>query len=116
MFPIPLIILILFSTGTAYLLSAATIKNRDLNHIIPFLINFGIWLTPVFYPVTVIPEKYTNLLFLNPMASIIQFFRWCVFNEPINIYILLGFGVAFLTFILGFFYFKSLEDEMIDIL
>lgn len=114
--PFPIFVLVLFSTGTALLLSAATVKNRDLNHIVPFLINFGIWLTPVFYPVTVIPERYGGLLYLNPMSSIIQFFRWCVFDEPINKFITLGFGVGFLTFILGFFYFKSIEDEMVDIL
>lgn len=114
--PFPLFILLLFSIGTAYMLSAATVKNRDLNHIIPFLINFGIWLTPVFYPVTIIPSKFANWLYINPMASIIQFFRWCVFDEPINLYLCLGFGVSLFVFILGFTYFKQTEDEIIDLL
>lgn len=114
--PFPLIILLLFSTGTAFLMSAATIKNRDLNHILPFLINFGIWLTPVFYPVTVIPEKYENLLYINPMASIIQVFRWCVFNEAINVYVLIGAILSVIIFIIGFLYFKKVEDKIVDLI
>lgn len=114
--PIPIFILTLFSIGTALLLSAATIKNRDLNHIIPFLIYFGIWLTPVFYPVTVIPPRYADWLYINPMAACIQLFRWCVFDEPINKYIFLGIAVSFIIFILGFFYFKKVEDKMIDLI
>ncbi len=114
--PIPLVILLLFSTGTAFLLSAATIKNRDLNHVLPFLINFGIWLTPVFYPVTVIPQQYSNFLYLNPMASIIQFFRWCVFDETLNAYAFLGVIVSFIIFVSGFFYFKKVEDKIVDLI
>ncbi|MGB1248851.1 MAG: ABC transporter permease [Chitinophagales bacterium] len=109
-------ILIIFSLGLALILGAATAKNRDLNHIIPFLVNFGIWVTPVFYPVTVIPEQYKNLLYINPMATLIQLFRWCLFDEPISIYAFLGIGVAFLIFLIGFFFFKKVEDKMIDVL
>ena len=96
------------------MLSAATIKNRYLNHIIPFLVNFGIWFTPVFYPISIIPEQYKNLLYLNPMASIIQLFRVCVFNEAFNPYMLLGIALSFLIFIIGFFYFKKMEDHIVD--
>lgn len=116
LFPLILFILILFSLGIALILSAATIKNRDLNHIIPFLINFGIWFTPVFYPVSIIPEQYKNLLYLNPMASILQLFRWCFFNEPINSYVFLGIFISFLIFIVGFFYFKKVEDKIVDVI
>ncbi|MCB9225580.1 MAG: ABC transporter permease [Chitinophagales bacterium] len=114
--PIPIFILTLFSIGTALILSAATIKNRDLNHIIPFLIYFGIWLTPVFYPVTVIPQQYADWLYINPMAAVIQLFRWCVFDEPINKFILIGIALSFIIFGVGFFYFKKVEDKIIDLL
>jgi len=112
--PAIILVLCLFSTGLSFMLSAATIKNRDLNHIIPFLVNFGIWFTPVFYPISIIPEQYKNLLYLNPMASIIQLFRVCVFNEAFNPYMLLGIALSFLIFIIGFFYFKKMEDHIVD--
>ena len=114
--PLPLFTLLLFALGMAYLLSAATIKNRDLHHIVPFIVYFGIWLTPVFYPVTIVPSEYAHWLYLNPMAAVIQLFRWCVFNEAINSYILGGIGISIFIFISGFFYFKSVEDEVIDVL
>lgn len=114
--PIPIFILTLFATGVSLLLAAATVKNRDLNHIIPFLIYFGIWLTPVFYPVSIIPEQYSDWLYINPMAAVIQLFRWCIFGEPINVFILIGIFLSVLVFLSGFFYFKKIEDKMIDLL
>ena len=114
--PFALIPLILFSLGIALLLSAATIKRRDLFHLVPFLINFGIWLTPVFYPVTLIPGEFANLIYLNPVTSVIQFFRWSMFGDPLNPYILIGLLLSFLTFIVGFCFFKAKEDKIIDVL
>lgn len=114
--PFILLPLILISFGLALILSAATIQKRDLFHIIPFLINFGIWLTPVFYPVSLIPEKYASFLFINPIASILQLFRWSLFGEALNPYVLIGLSLSFLIFIIGFYYFKSVEDKIIDVI
>jgi len=114
--PIILLPLILMSLGLALSLSAATIKKRDLFHIVPFLINFGIWLTPVFYPVSLIPAKYASLLYLNPIASILQLFRWSLFGGALNPLVLIGLSLSFLIFIFGFFHFKSKEDKIIDVI
>lgn len=116
LFPIIIIPLILLALGVAMMLSAATIKNRDLFHVIPFLVNFGIWLTPVFYPVSLIPEKYIDFLYLNPIAAVIQLFRWSFFGETLSPFIILGISICFVTFIIGFFYFKKVEDKIIDII
>ena len=112
--PFILLTLCLFSVGLAFILSVATIKNRDLNHIIPFLVNFGIWFTPVFYPVSKIPEQFENFLYLNPLASLIQLFRVTLFNEAFSMYMLLGILISFLTFIIGFGAFKKAEDSIVD--
>ncbi len=114
--PFLLIALSAFALGMAFILSAATVRNRDLNHIIPFLVNFGIWFTPVFYPVTLIPQQFAHLLYINPMASIIQLFRVCVFGEAYIPAMFLGIAVSFLIFILGFFYLKNVEDSIVDYL
>lgn len=114
--PLSLIPIILFALGIAFLLSAVTIKKRDLFHIVPFLINFGIWLTPVFYPVSIIPEKFSSLIYINPVASVIQLFRWSMFGDPLNPYILIGLLLSFLTFITGFVVFKQNEDTIIDVI
>jgi lipopolysaccharide transport system permease protein len=114
--PFIILPLVLMSLGLAFTLSAITIEKRDLFHIIPFLVNFGIWLTPVFYPVSLIPAKYADLLYLNPIACILQLFRWSLFGGALNPLVLVGISLSFLIFIIGFFLFKSKEDKIIDVL
>ncbi len=117
--PFILLPVILFSIGLTLILSALTIKNRDLFHVIPFLVNFGIWFTPVFYPVSIIPQQfsqYKNLIFINPVAASIQLFRWSFFGEPLNEFIFLGVFICFGIFITGFLFFKRTEDKIIDLL
>lgn len=116
---LPVIILpvLFFSIGLALILSALTVRNRDLFHIIPFLVNFGIWFTPVFYPVSVIPEQfsqYKNMIFMNPMAAGIQLFRWSFFGEPLNGFVFIGILISLVCFIIGFFFFKRVEDKITD--
>lgn len=115
---LPLIILptVLFSFGLALFLSSIALKNRDLFHIVPFLVNFGIWFTPVFYPVAIIPENMRNIIFINPVAASIQMFRCCFFNENFNSYIFLGILISFIVFFIGFISFKNNEDKIIDLL
>jgi len=116
LFPIIITPLIMCSLGVALILSATALKKRDIFHIAPFLINFGIWLTPVFYPVTIIPEKFANLIYINPIAASIQLFRWSLFGDPLNSYIIIGLSLSFLIFIIGFFVFKKIDDKIIDVI
>ena len=103
-----------FGLGLALLLSAATIRNRDLHHFVPFLIYFGIWLTPVFYPVTIIPSAYAKWLYVNPMASYIQWFRWGFFSEPIHTFSWTGILLGLIVFFAGIFVFKAQEAKIAD--
>ena len=114
--PLPIVFLVLFSLGIALLMNAITLKNRDLNHLIPFLVNFGIWLTPVFYPISILPEQVENLIFLNPVAACLQLFRWCVFNAPLNVWVFTGLSLSFVTFIVGLLTFKKAENRIIELL
>lgn len=96
-------------------LSALSYRYRDFQHIVPYLVNFGIWLTPVFYPATLIPEKYSYLLYLNPMAGIIEGYRWALLGGPSPSQ---WFGLSFvgilLFFIAGLSYFRKIENTMVD--
>lgn len=115
--PVALLPVLFFSSGITMALSALTVKNRDLFHIVPFLVNFGIWFTPVFYPVSIIPSqyaKYQNMIFVNPMAANVQLFRWCLFGDSLNGFVIVGLLICFLTFIVGFYLFKKTEDKIID--
>lgn len=114
--PFILIPILLFSLGISFILIALTIKNRDLQHVVPFLVNFGVWFSPVFYPVSILPDRYMNYIFINPIAACIQLFRWSFFGEPINSFVFIGIYIGVLVFLIGFFSFKKIEDKIIEYL
>lgn len=116
---LPLFILLNIAVGlsVSIWLSALTIRYRDLHHIVPYVVNFGIWLTPVFFPATLIPDKYSALLYLNPMAGVVEGFRWSIWEHTdFNPMYFIGIGISLLFLVVGVLYFKKVEDEMIDII
>jgi len=116
-FPI-LVILIFFSALSGGIwLSALTYKTRDLHHAIPIILNYGIWLTPVFYPVTIVPENFKFIVFLNPVAGIIEWFRWSLFGGLIpDLNYLYGLIPIFVFLISGIWYFNKIENTIVDTL
>lgn len=96
-------------------LSALTLRYRDFQHFIPYIVNFGIWLTPVFYPTTILPPKYNFVLFFNPMAGIVQGFRWSLLGgEAPDIRYVITFAVMLLIMIFGIIYFRKIEKMVTD--
>ncbi|MCK5471197.1 MAG: ABC transporter permease, partial [Cyclobacteriaceae bacterium] len=78
--PIFILLNILAALSVGIWLSALTIRYRDFQHVIPFMVQFGLYATPVAYPATFVPEKYQFIYNLNPMAGVISGFRWCLFG------------------------------------
>lgn len=113
--PLFLFFNIVSGLGISLWLSALTVKFRDLNHIVPYLVNFGIWLTPVFFPATLVPSNFTFLLYLNPMAGVVEGFRWSMstFNE-FDLNYIFGFVLSLSIFFSGLFFFKSIDDSIVD--
>jgi lipopolysaccharide transport system permease protein len=111
-FPIIMFFIMIFSLGLSLILAASTLRFRDLHHIIPFLVNFGIWFTPVFYPVSLIPEQFKDLIYINPMASMISLARWSLFGETVSYYAFFGIMTAIIFLMLGVVYFKRVEDRI----
>lgn len=115
--PIFISLNIICSLAVGIWLSALTIRYRDFQVIIPFLVQFGIYATPIAYPVSLIESKFHGILFLNPMTGIVQGFRWCLIGgAPPNELSLLSYLMVILLFISGVFYFKKIERVMADIL
>ena len=83
--PVLVAFTILASLGAAYLLSALTAAYRDFRYIIPLMIQSLMFLSPVIYPVALVPERYQWLLGLNPMAGIIDVFRSAILGRPWNV-------------------------------
>ena len=115
---LPFCILLNIITGlsVAIWLSALTVRYRDFLHIIPYLIGFGILVTPVFFPTLMIPEAYKFLIYINPMAGVIAFYRWCILDINFSLNYLIGFIPVIVLFITGLFYFKEIEGTIPDFL
>ncbi|MBK8659417.1 MAG: ABC transporter permease [Bacteroidetes bacterium] len=96
-------------------ISALTFRYRDIQHIAPFVINFSIWLTPVFYPSTVLPDSLNFIMYFNPMALVVAGYRFALGNGQMPDYHLL-LSVIPTLFLLasGLMYFKKVEDEIAD--
>ena len=114
---LPFLIIAIMITGmsVALWLSALTVKYRDFHHLIPYVINFGIWLTPVFYPATIVPDKYSFIIHWNPMAALTETFRWIMLTDavPSSKYCV-GFIPVVFLFVTGLIYFKNVENKISD--
>ncbi|MES2734361.1 MAG: ABC transporter permease [Bacteroidota bacterium] len=97
-------------------LSTLTIRFRDFQYVVPFMVQFGLYATPVGYPASLIPEKYRLLYFLNPMAGVIEGTRWSLFGgEALPGYAYISFGLIFVLFVSSLYYFRRTERVMADI-
>jgi len=99
-------------------ISALTIRYRDFMHIIPFLIQIGLYATPVAYSTLYIPEKYHLLYYsLNPMVGVVEGFRWSIIGQgTIHPYTFVSLGIVVVLFITSLMYFKKVEKIMADII
>lgn len=90
-------------------------KKRDLIHILPFIVYFGIWFTPVFFSTRILPERLEFLMDLNPIANVVNLWRWMLFETtPFKTYWLISFIVVLFFVITGMFYYNSKESKFSD--
>ena len=114
-FPLFLLLNILMGLSIAIWLAALTIRYRDLHHFVPYLVSFGIWVTPVFYPTTVLPEDLTGLIYFNPLAGILAGYRWSLLDyQQVPLQAFMGIAVMLPVLLLGIRYFIRTEHEIAD--
>jgi lipopolysaccharide transport system permease protein len=100
-------------------LSALNVKYRDVKHVVPFLIRMGLFVSPVGFMSSIIPEKWRFLYSLNPMVGVIDGFRWCILGPRFEPYwdgFWVSFGIVMLLFISGAYYFRSTEKTFADVI
>jgi lipopolysaccharide transport system permease protein len=115
LFPVFLGLNILVGLTIGVWLAALTTRYRDFHHLLPYLVNFLIWLTPVFYPTTIVPPQYQYFLFANPMAGVIAGFRWTLLGDEVpSLYYLIGLAPIAVLFVIGIWYFERVERSMVD--
>jgi lipopolysaccharide transport system permease protein len=107
---------IILAFGIGMLCSIVVLKYRDLAHAIPFVINFGIWLTPVFYSAVIVPEKYRNLYrLMNPLALAMEGMRAGLFqNQGISISSWISVLVSIFFLFISFFIFVKFEKRIVE--
>lgn len=113
-----ILLMIVAAAGAGLLFAALTIEYRDIAQILPFFFRIGIFVTPVIYPISFLPESFRIFLYLNPMAGAIELFRYGVF-DPSQIHwdgVLISSVVAVLLFATGLIIFRKKEPNMIDVI
>jgi lipopolysaccharide transport system permease protein len=109
----------LASLGPALWLTALNVKYRDVRYIIPFLIQFGLYASPVGYSSSIVPEQWRLLYSLNPVVGVIDGFRWCILGGQSQLYLpgfLLSIGVTAFFLWLGVRQFQKMEKTFADLI
>jgi len=115
--PLFLLLAVLTSLAVGLWLSSLNVKYRDVRHAIPFLTQFWLFATPVAYPASLIPARWRPLVGLNPMAGVVEGFRWALLgtSSAPGATILVSILVVVLLLASGLKYFRSTEGTFADI-
>jgi lipopolysaccharide transport system permease protein len=116
--PFFLLLAVVTSLGVGLWLSAMNVQFRDVRYTIPFLIQAWLFLTPIVYPSSSIPEPWRTVYGINPMAGVVEGFRWALLGTdtaPGPMIVVSSF-VALVLFISGAFYFRRMEQGFADVL
>ncbi|NMC53143.1 MAG: ABC transporter permease [Chloroflexi bacterium] len=115
---IPLLLLTLItSVGVGLWLSAANVLYRDVNYITPFLTQFWMFITPIAYGASLLPEKWQLVYALNPMAGVVEGFRWALLGTEQGApgpRLIISSAVALFALISGMIYFRRMERQFAD--
>jgi len=117
--PLFMLLALLASAGASLWLAALNVKYRDFRYVVPFLVQFGLYGSPVGFSSTVVPDKWRLLYSLNPMVGVIDGFRWAVNGGRSTIYLpglIASLGVMLLLLITGMWYFRRVERTFADVI
>ncbi len=113
----PLVVLTAVTAlGVGLFLASLTVQYRDVKHVVPFLMQIGLFLSPVVYPVTLVPEHWRWLLNLNPLTGLIGAFRSALLGLPVDLSALAAAAaIAMGLLILGVWNFRRMERRFADL-
>jgi lipopolysaccharide transport system permease protein len=118
---LPLFILIAFAAamGAGLWTAALNVKYRDFRYIIPFVVQFGLYVSPVGFSSTIVPEQWRLLYSLNPMVGVIDGFRWAILGGNTQLYwpgFLLSIFLVLVILVTGIIYFRKTEKTFADVI
>jgi lipopolysaccharide transport system permease protein len=114
--PLFLLLALITAVGVGFWLSALNVLYRDINYVLPFLTQFWMFLTPIAYPSSMVPQRFQALYALNPMTGVVEGFRWALLGtgQAPGIMTLVSTLVALTLLITGMFYFRRMERLFAD--
>jgi lipopolysaccharide transport system permease protein len=114
--PAFILLAILTALGVGLWLSALNVQYRDVRYTINFLIQFWLFATPVAYPSSIVPARWRALYGLNPMAGVVEGFRWALLGkQPPGAMLAVSVAVVIAILIGGLFYFRRMEQQFADV-
>lgn len=108
---------ILAGTGLGVWIAALTIRFRDFTHIVPLLLRIGMFVSPIAYGASMVPEKYRWAFDLNPLSGIIEGIRWALFNTPLDLTsVWASLMIILIILFSGSWYFLRMDKYIADII
>lgn len=117
--PLFLALAITSALGPGILLAALNVKYRDFRYVIPFLVQFGLFVSPVGFSTAAVPDRWRPFYYLNPLVGVIDGFRWSIIRDaviPSITWFLLSVGVNVGLFVIGIVYFRRTERILADVI
>lgn len=120
--PLLLVLAILAALGFSLWLSALNVRYRDINYLVPYLVQIWMYVTPVIYATTLIPERFRILMGLNPMTAVVEGFRWALLGtqmantQPQVTVVVLSILVTLVVLVSGVMFFRYTERTFADII
>jgi lipopolysaccharide transport system permease protein len=116
----PLVVLdmLLITLGISMWFAALNVRYRDIKHVIPFMVQLGLWVTPVLYPASYLSPRWRPLLAVNPLSAVMEGFRACLFpNHQLDWKLMAtSLGTSVLFMVIGVLYFRKAERTFADII
>ena len=119
MLPILLIITIIFSSGVGLLFGALMVVFRDTKNLLSFILLMWMYVTPIIYPISLIPEKYQILFYINPLTSLVGAYRWVFLGQgdlPRIGYLAISIVIAAFIWLCGAIAFRAMENKIADVM
>ena len=107
------------SMGAGLWLASLNVQYRDFRYIVPFIVQFGLYISPVGFSSSIVPQQWRLLYSLNPMVGVIDGFRWAILGGDSTLYLpgfTLSMGLVTLLFVSGIWYFRRMERTFADVI
>jgi lipopolysaccharide transport system permease protein len=117
--PFLTLLTIIFSSGVGLLFGALMVSFRDMKNLLGFILMVWMYLTPIMYPLSIVPEHYRYLFYLNPLTGLVEAYRWIFLGSgdlPSIRYNLISLGAAIVIWFIGAVAFRAMENKAADVM